>query len=1624
MQKYILFILLVISLGAIAQPYGNEWININGSYYKFKIPKTGIYKITNAQLLQAGIPLSNFSPQNIQLFFNGKEIPCYIKGENQGVVEYILFYAKKNNGQFDVGMYDDAAHQTNPYHSLITDTAAVFFTWNTSFNNKRFQVVNDNNFTGYEPVSYCFAESFAEYTKTYYPALEDCEYVEAEGWFDNLAINLGQTLTKKLPTPGFVDAGIKTNIELAFISFSTNGNIHHVNITAPNINIDTIFTGYRSIKINKIIDAVLDNETSINFKNIDDMDAVSSKIAVSYIKINYTRNFNAAGDSEFNFSLPASSNAKQYIEISEFLSKSTPYLFDLTNNKIISVTTDNNLRKALVPASTSQSKLILIDEDKFLEVEHISESKIVNHSGKNSQYLIITNKKLWESAVAYANYRNAYLVDINELYNQFGYGIEKHPMAIRNFLNYIYHNWNITPKYLFIIGKATESHYARYNDVFYQQNLVPTMGFYGSDVLLSNKIVSDDFLPAISTGRLAAQNNSQVYLYLNKIMEFESNGAQEWMKRAIHFGGGVNEYEQEQFAGYLRSYENTFKDSLFGGYVSTFLKHSSDPIEISKNDSIKHLIEGGVSLLSFFGHGSAYLGFDQNIDDPEAYNNKGKYPLMLANSCYSGNIHLPYLQSKSEEWILIEDKGAIGFLAVVGHGLPVYLNKFSSRFYQNLSYDNYGAKLGDIILNSRKEMQDASSKNRFDKMTIQEFILHGDPAILLNSFELPDLKLNDYEVSFSPANITTAVDSFYIYIVTTNQGKTTGKQFSVEVIRNNQFIKSTDYYDLNGMFYKDTFRIKMPVDKTNGIGNNQFTITIDPTNIVAELSETNNTITVYKFISSTDIVPVVPYKYSISPTNNITLKASSADAFAKEQTTVFQIDTSYLFNSPLLYSENITHKGGVVEWNPPVSFQSGITYFWRAAKNTANKRWSESSFISELAKTGWNQSNYGQFKENHFMFLEPDDTRYEFVFSDAPKTLICKNIGSPGGEVQFRSIAYTIDGIGAGSSCGPGNAMILVVIDSLTLLPWQSDYGEIGEVGHINDPWCSNKTQPQNYFIFSSDNIENIRKMTDFVKNKVHDGNYILIYSFRNGNFENYDEDIRSAFEEWGANNIRFTNNYIPYIFFAKKGYTQTAQEVIGTSTTSEIELTKEIKGNFTYGAIISNRIGPSKEWKTLNWSFHKKENNSEEIAFVKIYGINNSDKEILLKDSITSLSVDLSDIDASIYSYLQLEFYTKDEQLRTPAHLDKWEILYKPVTDLAINPAKGYEFYNDTLHEGENGRLTIAFENIGYADVDSITVKYWLQSNKNEITQLLTHKISPLNQGESIIDTVEFSTLKKQGNQNIWIEINPDLGKVKSPEIREQYYFNNIAQKPFYVKGDKSNPLLDITFDGVHIMDGDLISASPEIVIQLKDENRYIPLNDTSIFSFYIKSHKTGIEKKISIGSNPDVTFIPGKLPENKAQIVYNTHFDQDGIYELRVQAKDVTGNESGNINYVISFQVINESTITNVFNYPNPFSTSTRFVFELTGSELPDEMRIEILTITGKVIKVIYLEDLGVLHIGKNITEYSWDGTDMYGDPLANGVYFYSVNARINGEEIKIRDTGTGQYFKNGFGKMYIMR
>jgi hypothetical protein len=298
--------------------------------------------------------------------------------------------------------------------------------------------------------------------------------------------------------------------------------------------------------------------------------------------------------------------------------------------------------------------------------------------------------------------------------------------------------------------------------------------------------------------------------------------------------------------------------------------------------------------------------------------------------------------------------------------------------------------------------------------------------------------------------------------------------------------------------------------------------------------------------------------------------------------------------------------------------------------------------------------------------------------------------------------------------------------------------------------------------------------------------------------------------------------------------------------------------------------------------------------------------------------------------------------------------------------------------------------------------------------------RVRPLRADSGLITGVEFDTKGLAGINTLVVDVNPGM------EQLEQHLFNNIGQLTFVVEGDKVKPILDVTFDGLHILDGDIVSSKPEIAIQLSDENPFLVLDDTSDFRIFI-TDVNGIERQAfftNMNRLYDMVFIPAKKGSNKAQVIFKPQLLADGVYQLRVSATDRSKNESGEIDYQISFEVINKSTITNLLNYPNPFSTSTRFVFVLTGSKVPDNLQIQIMTISGKLIKTIDSHEIGPIHIGRNVSEYAWDGKDEYGDKLANGIYLYRVNTKLDGFSIEHRSTSADKYFKKGFGKMVILR
>jgi hypothetical protein len=333
-----------------------------------------------------------------------------------------------------------------------------------------------------------------------------------------------------------------------------------------------------------------------------------------------------------------------------------------------------------------------------------------------------------------------------------------------------------------------------------------------------------------------------------------------------------------------------------------------------------------------------------------------------------------------------------------------------------------------------------------------------------------------------------------------------------------------------------------------------------------------------------------------------------------------------------------------------------------------------------------------------------------------------------------------------------------------------------------------------------------------------------------------------------------------------------------------------------------------------------------------------------------------------------------------------------------------------------------LAFKNISEAIFDCLKVNMTITDKDNVVHELQMKKQKPLLATDTLHIVYNIDTRQIAGANTLYVEVNPDNDQP------EQYHFNNFLYKNFYVAYDNTNPLLDVTFDNVHILNGDIVSAKPYIQVKLKDEIKSMLLDDTSLVKIKVKD-PDGIERLYHFNSDT-LQFVPaqrGPNNENTATINFRPYFIKDGDYELILNGKDKSENKAGDLEYRVGFQVINKPMISNILNYPNPFTTSTAFVFTITGTEVPQNLKIQILTVTGKIVREITKDELGPLHIGRNITEYKWDGTDQYGHKLANGVYLYRVVTNLNGnslEKYRSESDNTDKFFNKGYGKMYLMR
>lgn len=1657
MRTLISFILVSLWIvSAKAQPYGNEWINYSQKYWRFPVTEDGIYRINYASLVQAGYPVNSISAKNIQLFARGQEIPLFIEGEGDGIFntnDFIEFYGQRNDGYFDSIFYKNPSQQVNPYFSLFGDTAYYYLTYNNQFSgNLRYSVQNDNNFSTYTPVNFYY-KSVLRYFNNYYHGgprvifgLGEPGYMDGEGYVSSI-FGVGSSFNINLPAPQ-IYSGANATLKYGLITDATGKNtVQFVFNNTPLT--DTSYTDFNHIKRKLIINNSLLNANNAIAVNSIAFPGVNStgRIGLAYTELMYPHLCDFEDSAFFNFYLNEEFNeAKTRLDFTKFSGTATnSILYDLSGKFRISFFNNGSGFSALIPSIGAQHQCVIVSQAKIKTINNI---KLANPTGSSpgfftnykttlsgAEFLIVSHPSLSQAANNYATYRtskglNASYVNINELYEQYAHGINKNPYAIRGLIANLLKN-GTRARYLLLLGKGISSSNNRFNSTNYNSCLVPTWGEPASDNLITANINTPELVPSLATGRVAAKNNAEAQDYLNKIIEFENNAPALWMKNILHFAGGTDINQNNELKSYLQLYADTLEDFYFGGKIHLFSKTTNQPIQTNVPDSVKNLINNGVSLMTFFGH-AAGSSFDVSIDYASNYNNQGKYPLIVANSCYAGDIHTPSSATTSEDWVLNKNKGAIGFLAQVGTGVTSFLNIYSTNLFNNIGKINYGKSIGTSIQNAINTS--SSVQNNIMRATCLEMTLHGDPAIILNSPAKPDFLVTANNIITSPQNIDATVDSFTVKAVINNIGRAYNQPVQIEYKRTlpNQI---TEVYatQINRSYYADTAYFKFPTKSFEAGGINNFCVNADPSNAIDELENYINNKACYGVnINSDDVFPIYPYNYSVIPNDTTRLIASTSNPLAPLRNYKFQIDTTDLFNSPFLKQTTVNKPGGIVQWNLPFLLTDSTVYFWRVAYDdgSTNLKWKEFSFQYIPAKSGWGQSHFFQFKENEFTFLNYNRNIRKLEYVNSSVNIQCDVIGN---SVSFAT-GYKIDGnIMDYAGCGFTPQINIAVIDTLTFKPWLTDRNNYGNNNaFINgQSACGSRINPDASFAFAPSNPSQLQAMRMFLDTAIPNGYYILMYTYVHGDFSKWDNTTISFLNSLGGNVNNFMGS-VPYIFFCKKGDVNSAEQVIGTSINEVINYNKVVSKNWNYGNMNSVIAGPANKWNSFHWRTRSIEVPSNDEVIAKIYGLKNLSEKGTLLAQFNPSTLDVLDLynyaDANVYPYLKLNFYTKDDITLNPRQLRYWRLLHDEVPEATVAPNIKMELSNSNVNSGEDIKLTLAVKNISDVNMDSLMINYWIINNNNQridlpynLQQPLPYKRqSPLFKEDTMYSTITIPTLSLSGSNSIWMEINPNNDQP------EKYHFNNFFNLSFGVNPDKINPLLDVTFDGIRIMNGDIVSAKPDVLITLKDENKFLAINDTSLFNLYLiePDNANRIPLYFAETSYYKLEFTPASLPSNRAKINYKPSFTKDGVYQLVVQGKDVSGNRSGSNEYKISFEIVTKSTITEVLNYPNPFSTSTRFVFTLTGSEIPTYFKIQILSISGKVVREIDLSELGSIHIGRNITEYAWDGTDSFGDKLANGVYFYKVVTNINGQTIEKRETKADTFFKKGFGKLYIMR
>ncbi len=1073
---------------------------------------------------------------------------------------------------------------------------------------------------------------------------------------------------------------------------------------------------------------------------------------------------------------------------------------------------------------------------------------------------------------------------------------------------------------------------------------------------------------------------------------------------------------------------------------------------------IREAFNNGAILSNFYGHGGgAQWDLVFSNDDIYLLENGNKLPFVLSVSCYTA--HFDNQTAFGEIFNRVPGKGSIGFWGNTGLTFYGYGKSINNQLFEEL-FTNNNVVVGNALLNAKVDFAGNGAQFGPIKDHLALFTLLGDPAVKLALPEHPDFTIAQNNISIVPASPVVG-DTISIKSIITNYGRDfKNDSLSVQyyiVYDDTSFLIHEQKLSSFGQTDSITFKW-VPEDDGNVIlksvlNDKDIIDEIDRTD-----NETQLLFTIYDLRDPNIIKPIEGY---FTTTGTVEFLFADVGHYIDLNLQYFiEIDTTLDFSSPIFQSTAIIPNDGMLSFSK-TNIDAGIYFWRaRLFDGNKYSNWSTPKSFSVGSENNFGFLATGKqlslFEKQNFIFsdslnsllmntkLQPPKPSTDkvidsiFVQIDNPNFLMT-SITTDGQYLYFANKSFynsfqpsPIYKIGTGINSVQGASYDSIPNFSATILNqifYHNEYIYVIDGNAYSIIMLNPETGDSTLVQIPEGLLDNTSgKVESFISAYAcSDGRYIYNIAFKDSsdganvfvirkfdpenNWQKIGPDLRTTSSSWGGQFSgffvakgyiypyeSFTSGWMKKIrlsdgFFEEEFLTNSIEEGfqayhawcyddlndIVYASVARIGFENQIRsfvGTFkrSSGSVTTPLIGYASSWQNLSYDIDLNgyTGNYSNI----LLGFNNETKKLDSLMRNIGPNQDLSQISASKYKEIKFKHIFVDSSVGQsfPPIVSKVKVEYTSLPEIVLKK-NSITFSPDSLLQGLDLTLDFSASNYGYSNADSVSIKLFI----NEVDSAIFSNTLSVNTDSTVFLSHTINT-----SQYLFFNKVKLTAESKNPEF---YSFNNVIKDSFYVARDSVKPEFQITFDGLEIISGDVVSATPNIFISMKD-NSPLPI-DTSNFFIYLNNNPLSFTKDSLIYSYT-------AYPNSESQINWKPKLI-NGKHVLDVLAKDASGNFFDTTSYRVSFVVDRENKVYDIYNYPNPFADDTYFTFNISGTELPEDMNVKIFTVAGRLIRDF---DIPVNQLGFGFNKIYWDGKDQDGNSIANGVYFCKFNILNNGE------------------------